>query len=192
MEVIPALLAFGVRRNELITAIKSGALFFYPTDTIYGIGCDATNEKAVSKIREIKNRNDKAFSIIPPSKAWVSENCEETSSYRELLSKNNVAYTAILSMVNEKALAPSVLLTKQTVGIRFPKHEITGFVRELGLPIVTTSMNISPSKPLASLENIPEELSKGVMFAIDEGVLGGSPSTLYNCTGEHLLPMVRV
>ena len=61
---------------DFVEDVRNGAIFIYPTDTIYGLGCDATNEGSVALIRNIKYKDgDKPMSIIAPSKDWVLENC---------------------------------------------------------------------------------------------------------------------
>ena len=71
-----------MRKKELFRKIKEGAIFIYPTDTIYGIGCNAQDENAVLKIREIKNRPDTPLSVWVPSLKWIKENCELTIEQR--------------------------------------------------------------------------------------------------------------
>ena len=62
-------------RNELLEAIRAGKIFIYPTDTIYGLGCNAENSQAVKKIREMKQREEKPFSVIAQGKEWIRKNC---------------------------------------------------------------------------------------------------------------------
>ena len=69
---------------DFVDDIKHGAVFIYPTDTIYGLGCDATNEESVKKIKELKYRDkDKPMSVIAPSVDWIKEHCEVTDEMIE-------------------------------------------------------------------------------------------------------------
>ena len=79
---------FEINKEQYFDLIDEGAVFIYPTDTIYGIGCSALNDSAVKKLRRIKKRPRMAFSIIAPSKEWIYENCE-VSEDDEAWIKNN-------------------------------------------------------------------------------------------------------
>ena len=91
-----------LRIEEVVNKIKEGKLFIHPTDTIYGIGCDATNPHAVEKVKELKKRpKNSALSIIAPSKDWIRENCELTKEATEWLGKLPGPYTLILKLKNK-------------------------------------------------------------------------------------------
>ena len=85
-------------QNEIIEKIQNGALFIYPTDTIYGIGCNAQDEQAVAKIRELKGRFDQPFSVIVPSIDWIRENCVITKKTESWLQKLPGPFTLILKL----------------------------------------------------------------------------------------------
>ena len=76
-----------LRYTEIAERIRNGAVFIYPTDTIYGIGCGALDKNAVEKIRRLKERQTNPFSIIAPSKEWITENCIITKEAKDLLNK---------------------------------------------------------------------------------------------------------
>lgn len=171
--------------DSLLPMIRSGAIFVYPTDTIYGIGCDATNEKAVRKIRELKGRETKPFSIIIPKFDWIYDNC--FVSERELRHLANLpgAYTFILHMKKEGVIAPSVTSGKDTVGVRIPDHWISLLVEHFGRPIVTTSVNISGEPFATKILDIDEAIRDGVTFAIDCGELAKKPSQVVDLSLGH-------
>ena len=98
--------------------IKEGALFIHPTDTIYGIGCNALNHDSVYRIREAKERYTAPFSVIAPSKDWVRQNCEVNEKVEEWLNKLPGAYTLILKLKDKDAVAPNVNMDMDTLGIR--------------------------------------------------------------------------
>lgn len=152
-------------------SILDGAVFIYPTDTIYGIGCDARNDSAVKRIREIKLREEKPFSVIAPSKEWIKENCVVGSELDYLPGP----YTLILKLKNKDCVSKFVS-SLDTLGVRIPDHWISGFVSELGIPIVTTSVNKSGEKFMTCLEDLDKDLD--VDFVIDDGKLDGKPSKL--------------
>ena len=89
---------FNLEWETFFNSILDGAVFIYPTDTIYGIGCNAENEEAVKKIRDAKNRSKAPFSVIAPSIDWIKENCEVTETAEEWLEKFPGPYTLIFKL----------------------------------------------------------------------------------------------
>ena len=115
---------FKQHAQDLAQFIKEGAIFIYPTDTIYGIGCNAEDEHAVGVLRSIKFRYKRPFSVIAPSKEWIKNNCEVPEKGEEWLAKLPGAYTLILKLKNKKCIAPSVTQEVDTLGVRIPDHWI--------------------------------------------------------------------
>ncbi len=149
-------------------------IFIYPTDTIYGIGCNAKNKKLVERIREIKNRDQKPFSIIAPSFSYIIKNCEaDLSMLRKYLPGQ---YTLILRKRNKNFL--NHVSNSEYIGIRIPKHPIKKFLQKTGNPIITTSVNISGEKPANRIEEINKEILEKVEIIIDDGKLSGKPSKI--------------
>ncbi|HLC66564.1 MAG TPA: L-threonylcarbamoyladenylate synthase [Candidatus Nanoarchaeia archaeon] len=175
---------FRVQETRRLTQIADGALFIYPTDTIYGIGCDATNQIAVMKIRELKQRPDNPFSIIAPNKAWIPQHCHLTPLATEWLAKLPGPYTLILEK-HRDAVAPAVT-AKPTLGIRIPNHWIAEIAEKLGKPIVTTSVNISGQESLTDLQQLPQSFKTTLAFAIDEGPLRGMPSRVIDVSSDEV------
>lgn len=165
-------------QKNYLTLIEKGRAFIYPTDTIYGIGCDATNTKAVTHIRVLKQREHKPFSIIAPSKQWILENCIVPVQAKKWLSKLPGKYTFILHLKNKKAVSRAVHLGDYTIGVRIPKHWFASVVAAYGKPIVTTSVNISGQPFMTSLHDVSHSLQKHVGFILYEGVKKTHPSTL--------------
>ncbi|MBI2549325.1 threonylcarbamoyl-AMP synthase [Candidatus Woesearchaeota archaeon] len=167
-----------LRDAELGERIRKGALFIYPTDTIYGIGCSALHEAAVKKVRAAKLRYDRPFSIIPPTKDWIVEHCSITTKRKSWLAKLPGPYTLILPLKDTEAIAPSVNNGLNTLGIRIPKHWITSFVTKLGIPIITTSANQSGGNFMTSLDDLHPKIKAKMDFIIYEEELQGKPSTV--------------
>ncbi|MGM5479839.1 MAG: L-threonylcarbamoyladenylate synthase [Nanobdellota archaeon] len=150
------------------------SIIIYPTDTIYGIGCDAQNTRLVLKLRRLKSRSQKPFSVIAPSKEWILKHCKTTRDeidtylpgpYTLLLEKKDPSFLS--------AVSPTPLL-----GIRIPAHPITKAIQQEGVPFVTTSVNISGEKPAINIATIDSYLLDQVDLIIDVGTLSGTPSTL--------------
>jgi len=154
------------------------SVFIYPTDTIYGIGCDARKGKLVKRIRRIKERDKKPFSVIAPSKKWILDNCKAD---RKLLKKLPGPYTLIFDLKKE-AVAKEV--SSGSLGVRIPRHWISSIVKKLGFPIVTTSVNITGKKPMNNLEDFKK---LKVDFILYEGVKKGKPSTVIDGRSKKIL-----
>jgi len=167
-----------VNKNQLIRKVDDGSLFIYPTDTIYGIGCDATNEDSVNRIRETKNRYENPFTVIAPSKEWIIEHCEINSEARKWLDKLPGPYTLILKLKSKDSIASSVNINLDTIGVRIPDHWISKFTSEIGKPIITTSANKQGLDFMTSIENLDPEVKSKVKFIIYEGEIPGRPSTM--------------
>ena len=85
-----------LRYDEIIEKINHGAVFIYPTDTIYGIGCSALNQGSIDKIRRLKERPDSPFSVWIPSLRWITENCNIKSEDKEWLKQLPGPFTLII------------------------------------------------------------------------------------------------
>jgi len=149
-------------------------IFIYPTDTIYGIGCDAENEFLVDKISEIKKRDIKPFSVIAPSVEWILENCETTKEEIEKFLPG--AYTLILKKKDKNFLLK--VSENDFLGVRIPLHPITEILQKIGKPIVTTSVNFSGEPFITDLKKIPKEIKKEIDFIVDDGIILGAPSKI--------------
>ena len=93
---------FKMEKVSVIESILEGSVFIYPTDTIYGIGCNATNSDSVKKIRKLKGRLSNPFSVIAPSVEWIKENCVVAKDGEEWLKKLRGPYTLIFKLKNRK------------------------------------------------------------------------------------------
>lgn len=155
--------------------IKQGEIFIYPTDTLYGLGCDATNIEAVNKIKEIKSRDkDKPMSIIAPNKEWIQEHCIVDVDLDKYLPG---PYTLLLKKKDPSFL--SHVSDNDSLGIRIPAHNLTKQIQESGIPFITTSVNLSGEPFALDLNDISEDIKKQVDEIIEsKEKLSGIPSTL--------------
>lgn len=166
--------------DEVATAIVSGKIFIYPTDTIYGIGCDASCEEGVRKIRELKQRDTKPFSVIAPGKEWISRVCQVREGKE--LDRLPGPYTLIMNMIDTTAVASNVNPGISSLGVRIPDHWFTKVVASAGVPFVTTSVNISGEKHMECLEELPATIASGVDYIIYEGEKKGESSIKIDLT----------
>lgn len=159
---------------ELSEKIIKGNVFVYPTDTVYGLGCDATNSDSVNRIKDMKGRDrDKPISIIAPSLSWIEENCVVDYDLSKYLPG---PYTLILKKKDSGFL--SDVAPGETLGVRIPDSDFCDEVREVGIPFVTTSVNLSGEPPAVAVEEVSSEILEKVDEIVDEGKLNGKPSTL--------------
>lgn len=177
MEVI-ARQELALRKEEYFEKILSGAVFIHPTDTIYGIGCDATNTEAVKRIREIKQRISMPFSVIAPSKKWIYDNCIVSKSASKWIEKLPGPYTLVLQLASADAVSTEVNLGLDTLGVRIPRHWFSKAVEQLCVPVVTTSANISGQDFMTTMDSLDSRIAAKLDFAVYEGEKRGRPSTI--------------
>ena len=170
-----------LREEEIFEKIKKGAVFIYPTDTIYGIGCNALNDKAVEKIRSLKGRSEQPFSVWVPSKEWIIKNCIVDKEVEDKLKLLPGKYTLILELKNKKAVSKLVAPNNKNLGVRIPEHWFGKVVEKLGVPMVTTSANKTGKPFMTKLENLDSDIEKEVEFMIYEGEKEGKPPKIINC-----------
>jgi len=172
---------FNRERSSIIDAIIRGTVFIHPTDTIYGIGCNAELSNAVKKVRQLKGRQTNPFSVIAPSLEWINQNCIITKEAEEWLEKLPGPYTLILKLKNN-CVARSVNSGLNTLGIRIPNHWIRNVVAEAEIPIITTSVNRTNEDYMTSLEDLDPAIKGGIDFVIYEGKKEGKPSKIIELT----------
>lgn len=169
----------------------ANAVFIYPTDSIYGLGCDATNPELVDKVRHLKKSNLQPFSVIVPSKDWVKENCviskDQKKYFDALGSKVEIngeahSFTLILKLKNKNAVAPNVIQGNYTIGVRLPDNWFSDIIAEFGRPVVSTSANPTGENFMTSIDDLSSSLKKGVEFIVYEGEKKSVPSTVINLT----------
>ena len=171
--------------NQVVDILRSGGIIVYPTDTIYGLGCDIFQHRAIERICQIKN--------VQPAKANLSFVCYDLSDlsqyakqlstpvYRTLKQYLPGPYTFILEASKE---VPKILKTKKdTVGIRVPDNKIARcIVKELGNPILSATLPGDHVEDYTDPEVIHERFEKLVDVVIDGGFGGMVPSTVIDFT----------
>jgi L-threonylcarbamoyladenylate synthase len=160
--------------KNLLKEIKNGKIFIYPTDTIYGIGCNAENIEAVEKIKEIKLRDkDKPLSLIAPNFEWINNNMIVDCDLKKYLPG---PYTLILKKKDPNFL--SHVSNTDSIGIRIPDNDFTRELQESNLPFITTSVNLSGEPFITKISDINPDILESVNHIIDYGELNGRPSTI--------------
>ncbi len=175
---------FESQKDIIRTSLKENSpIFIYPTDTIYGIGCNALNEEAVKKVREAKQRKQNPFSVIAPSKEWIDENLIVNENAKDWIKRLPGPYTLVLK-TKKQCVAENVAPGLDTLGVRIPDHWFSTFVSEIGIPIVTTSANKSNEDFMTSLDDLDVEIKSKVDFIVYEGPKKGKPSRIIDLTDE--------
>ncbi|MNK62953.1 Threonylcarbamoyl-AMP synthase [compost metagenome] len=173
--------------EQIVEVLKKGGLIIYPTDTIYGLGCDITNHKAIEKICRIRGiKPEKAnFSFICSDLRHISDFIKpiDTATFRVLKKALPGPFTFILNANNN---VPKLLSSnKKTIGIRVPDNAIAQeIVRQLGNPILSTSIRDDDEVIEYSTdpELIHEKYEELVDIVIDGGYGDNEASTVVDCT----------
>lgn len=175
--------------DKVVELLRDGGVIIYPTDTVYGIGCDITKARAVERVARIKGiKPEKAqFSFICSDLSHISDFARHVDNTTFKLMKSYLPgpYTFILTASSQ--VPKSIKQNRKTVGIRVPDNNIIlEIVRQLGNPILTTSLKLDdrileyPTDP----ELIHEEYGYLVDAVIDGGYGGMVPSTIIDCSGD--------
>lgn len=176
--------------KQVAECLKDGGVIIYPTDTIYGLGCDISNHKAVERICKIKN--------IDPQKAQLSFICRDLSHLSDYTKSISTPLYRILKhylpgpftfILPASKQVPKILKSKkETIGLRIPDNQICQQVlTELGNPILSASLPGEMVEEYTDPEIIAEKFSSQVDIIIDGGAGGTVPSTVVDCTSEEYL-----
>jgi tRNA threonylcarbamoyl adenosine modification protein (Sua5/YciO/YrdC/YwlC family) len=174
--------------KQVIECLKDGGVIAYPTDTIYGLGCDIMQHKAIERICKIKN--------IDPQKSQLSFICRDLSNlsdytksidtplYRMLKNYLPGPYTFILPASKQ---VPKILQSKKsTIGLRIPDNIIChSILAELGNPILSTSLPGEMVEDYTDPEIIHDRFENQVDIVIDGGIGGMVPSTIVDCVTDN-------
>ncbi len=176
--------------KQVVETLQRGGIIIYPTDTVYGLGCDILQQKAVERICRIKK--------IDPKKAQLSFVCSDLSHlsdfakplsnpvYRLLKEYLPGPYTFILPA---SKMVPKILQSKKdTIGLRIPDNKIAmAIVKELGRPILSASLPGEMVEDYTDPEVMYENFRNEVDYVVDGGIGGIVPSTIIDCTGDEPL-----
>lgn len=174
--------------NQAVNYLRQGGIICYPTDTVYGIGCDIFNQKAVKQIYRIKKQSaDKPFSFMCADLTDLSKYCLVSNTAYRLMKKNLPGpYTFILPTLK---IVPKIMISKQkTVGIRVPDNAICrALIEELGNPILTTSAVVGEDEePMAEAFEIEARLGNLLDAIIDGGPVYPAPSSVVSLLNDEV------
>ena len=179
------------RVRQIVDVLRNGGVIIYPTDSVYGLGCDITNQRAVERICKIKGINPKKHNF-----SFVCADLSNIAQYTRVITKPVFKmmkkglpgpFTFILEA---SSVVPKILHSnKKTVGIRVPNHSISrAIVEELGQPILSTS--IHDEDEVIEYSTDPELIFEKYQHLVDVVIDGGYgqnvASTILDCTGDEV------
>jgi tRNA threonylcarbamoyl adenosine modification protein (Sua5/YciO/YrdC/YwlC family) len=169
--------------QRAVEVLEKGGVVAYPTDTVYGLGCDLTNKAAVDRIYRMKRmRDDQLLAFLCPDLSEIARYAVvENATYRTLKRAVPGPFCFILPATRE---VPRMLMSKRkTIGIRVPDHPVAqALVRGLGRPIVSSSASLNGEQ----LQD-PDDIARAfpdVDLILDVGICGIIPSTVVDMTGD--------
>lgn len=173
--------------RTVVNCLERGGIIIYPTDTIYGLGCDILQQKAIERVCQIKN--------VEPRKAQLSFICSDLSHLSEYAKQLPTATFRVLKeylpgpytfILPASKMVPKILQSKKdTIGLRIPDNNICqAIINELGRPILSASLPGEMVEDYTDPEIMYENFMKEVDIVIDGGIGGTIPSTVIDCTKE--------
>jgi L-threonylcarbamoyladenylate synthase len=183
--------------QEILNAfevIKEGGIILYPTDTVWGIGCDATNAEAVAKIYKLKQRAEtqSMICLMNGEKMMYNVFKDIPEVAWQVLDLSENPTTLILD--KPRNVAPNIIAPDNTLGIRIVKEPFCFKLMErMRKPLVSTSANISGQPTPKSFKDISPEIIKGVDYVVNlqRDKIGGKPSTIIKLTNDSQVKVIR-
>jgi tRNA threonylcarbamoyl adenosine modification protein (Sua5/YciO/YrdC/YwlC family) len=173
--------------RKAVDILRQGGIIIYPTDTVYGLGCDLSNKKGIERIYELKRRNRKQpLSFICSDLKHISQYAKVTDyAYKTMKRLLPGPYTFILEA---SRLVPKIILPKRsTTGIRVPDNQIClDLIKELGQPIISTSVKTADGEDLGTPYEIEERFGRNVDLIIDGGIIIPEPSSVISLVDDNI------
>lgn len=175
-------------QDELLEALKNGDIAIIPTDTVYGLVGDATNEETIKKVYDIKQRDkDKPLLILVSDLEMLKEYVDYINPLeKEIINKY---WPGPLTMILKKSNKVSNSLTSfNTIGIRIPDDvNLRELIKKLNKPIFSTSANISGEETITNINMLEENIKKQVKFIVDGGTINNDPSSIIKVENNKII-----
>lgn len=180
--------------HNAFEVIKNGGIILYPTDTVWGIGCDATNEEAIAKIFKLKQRDDSKSMIVLMNGERMMYNVfkEIPETAWQILDLSEKPTTLILD--NPRNVASNIIAEDKTLGVRLVKEPFCFKLMErMKRPLVSTSANISGMFTPKSFKEISPEIVNGVDYVVNlhHDKICDKPSTIIKLTLDNQVKIIR-
>lgn len=165
--------------RECIKVLDNDGIIAYPTDTLYGLGCNAKSPKAIRKINKIKRRKSPISIIINSEKSilnWINVDTKYNKIIFDKLSSSNT----VIVPIKKGFVSDHILGNDQTLGVRIPHHEFCFQITEkYPNPITTTSINRTGEKPLTNPNLIRDKFGEEIDLIIEDGIIDNKGSKIY-------------
>lgn len=180
--------------QNAVQVLKEGGVILYPTDTVWGLGCDASNEQAVQRIYEIKQREaSKSMIILTNGERMIWSTFNEIPDVAwEIMELSEKPTTLVLD--NPKNIAKNLIAEDNSVGMRLVKDPFcVGVMNQLKKPLVSTSANLSGAPTPNSFEQISPEIRQLVDYVVNlhREKPSGTPSTIIKLTRDAQVKIIR-
>lgn len=182
--------------KHCLSTLKKGGLILYPTDTVWGIGCDATNDEAVSKIYKLKNRNEsKSMIILVADESDILKYTNQKTALKIYDYIKGIKKPATVIYNDAVNLAANIINSDGTIGIRIVRDEFCkDLIRAFGKPIVSTSANVSGFPPPKIFADIDILIKNGVDYVVErrrEEQIPGEPSSVIRMNEDGTYEVLR-
>ncbi|MGB5555986.1 MAG: L-threonylcarbamoyladenylate synthase [Flavobacteriaceae bacterium] len=180
--------------NNAIAVLTKGGLLLYPTDTVWGIGCDATNEEAVKKVYALKKREDtKALICLVANDAMLERHVEKVPEVAwDIIDLSDKPTTIIYD--KPKGLAKNLIASDQTLAIRIASDKFCQYlINKFKKPIVSTSANLAGQPTPNSFHEISDDIIKGVDYVVNlrQDEKNGTPSSIIKLGNDGTVKVIR-
>ena len=180
--------------HKAFEIIKEGGIILYPTDTVWGIGCDATNPEAVAKIYQLKQREEtKSMIVLMNGEKMIYNVFKEVPEVAwQIIDLSEKPTTIILDQ--PRNVATNLIASDNTLGIRLVKEPFCfKLMEKMKNPLVSTSANISGQPTPIAFKDISQEIIKGVDYVVNlhQEKIAGKPSTIIKLTNDSQVKVIR-
>jgi L-threonylcarbamoyladenylate synthase len=180
--------------DNAITILNEGGLILYPTDTVWGIGCDATNKEAIEKIFKLKKRSDKKTMICLVANQFMLEQYVEKvpEPAYDIMDLSERPVTIIYD--NPRCVADNLIAEDNTLAIRVASDNFCQqLIKKFKRPIVSTSANIAGEPTPGSFSEISELILKGVDYVVnlEQKKINNSPSSIIKLGNDGIVKIIR-
>ena len=186
--------SLNVEVHNTLEIIQQGGIILYPTDTVWGIGCDATNPEAVAKIYQLKQRDETQSMIVLMNGEKMMYNVfkEIPEVAWQIIDLSEKPTTLILD--NPRNVAANIIASDNTLGIRIVKEPFCfKLMEKMRKPLVSSSANISGQPTPIAFKDISPEIINGVDYVVNlhRDKIGGKPSTIIKLTNDSQVKVIR-